>query len=762
MDTREETLLLRVHDSSGSVVTANSRRLRTLRNNPAALAQCQCDVEKDIAKYAHVSIETKARCVDAYAETADVKMFVCGACGLRDPFDKCEKEVEFSNIIGDHWLLVEQEAYTRLKDSPGMDLLRPCSIGVGGYEKVCVPRTDLHHIVKCGEHAYHAIEEAVTSDNEGKTPGIKLCKRCARGFSLDKVAKRINCSPEGSIDNYDDLYAENAPPFSIASGADFGRLNGLKSKGIRVDVSTLERLVLAEARCHQIVYKVIAYGDVTDRKRLKGHSIVCPQNAVAIDYSGFGKEALEAAFGEVRILFVGPNGMRQKLEDVALKIDDFRLRPDVIFNFLTINHMLHNGPPVPSMEEVSRLIAEHSFTAHLKQYARCVTDTTVDKKTSPSDVANVRYSAQSAEHINGIEEEQGNPVSDDETLPPFMSSFGLLEMQPQQIDAVIEGIHRVVIEGEGGNADDNNTSRPDVPIPVSNPRTLHLQREDNLLNDYQGAADVMYKTWWSLLPLRRGFVKGKSIPDAKWRQVMLYYDNRFAQDISLLFHAANMVMRHAVNRAVTATVKTAPGAFAKFQDLIIDKLFLAQLAEARENPKGVTARTVVKKVIGFINLSGSKVPWGTRERAAEMTKLIADHRYAGPSSIFYSVAPDDVHNPTAIRWASPYTGETTFPATISPEFVAALQGITPIERTALAADGTVSFAMDEASLQLLAAKNPIACAITFDHLVENVRTNLIGWSDGRLVDTLISAINPNKARPKGMCDLTLCVLIFRP
>ena len=184
--------------------------------------------------------------------------------------------------------------------------------------------------------------------------------------------------------------------------------------------------------------------------------------------------------------------------------------------------------------------------------------------------------------------------------------------------------------------------------------------------------------------------------------------------------------------------------------------------EARENPKGAMARTVVKKVIGFINLSGSKVPWGTRERAAEMTKLIADHRYAGPSSIFYSVAPDDVHNPTAIRWASPYTGETTFPATISPEFVAALQGITPIERTALAADGTVSFAMDEASLQLLAAKNPIACAITFDHLVENVRTNLIGWSDGRLVDKLISAIDPKKARPKGMCDLTLCVLIFRP
>ena len=234
METREETLLLRVHDSSGSVITANSRRLRTLRNNPDALAICERDVEIDIAKYAHVSVETKARCVNAYAQTADVKMFVCGACGLRDPFDKCEKEVEFSNILGDHWLRVEHEAYTRLKDSPEMDLLRPCSNG--GYETVRVPRTDLHHIVKCGEHAYHAIEEAVTINTKGKTPGIKLCKRCARGFSIDTVAKRINCSPEGVIDNYDDLYATNAPPNSIASGADFGRLNALKSRGITVDV----------------------------------------------------------------------------------------------------------------------------------------------------------------------------------------------------------------------------------------------------------------------------------------------------------------------------------------------------------------------------------------------------------------------------------------------------------------------------------------------------------------------------------------------
>ena len=38
------------------------------------------------------------------------------------------------------------------------------------------------------------------------------------------------------------------------------------------------------------------------------------------------------------------------------------------------------------------------------------------------------------------------------------------------------------------------------------------------------------------------------------------------------------------------------------------------------------ARAVLKRVIGFINLAAKAVPWGNRERAAEMTKLMADHR----------------------------------------------------------------------------------------------------------------------------------------
>jgi hypothetical protein len=170
MEVPVETLLVRVHDSSGSVITANSRRLRTLRHDPSALAQCRSDVEDDITMYTHVSVGTKARCVDRFAERAEVQMRVCGACGIRDPFDMCDKIADFNEIMCDHWLRVGQDAFTRLKQSPSMDLLRPD--GSGGYETLSIPRTDFHNLLELGDCAYHGIPEAVMSP-----PGVRLCKR---------------------------------------------------------------------------------------------------------------------------------------------------------------------------------------------------------------------------------------------------------------------------------------------------------------------------------------------------------------------------------------------------------------------------------------------------------------------------------------------------------------------------------------------------------------------------------------------------------
>lgn len=185
-------------------------------------------------------------------------------------------------------------------------------------------------------------------------------------------------------------------------------------------------------------------------------------------------------------------------------------------------------------------------------------------------------------------------------------------------------------------------------------------------------------------------------------------------------------------------------AFQDFQELVTDAEFLEVLQEAKRDPKGAAARKVVKRVLTFINLSASGVPWGSRERAGEMTKLMAVHRYAGPSSIFYSVAPDDVHNATRIRWSMPFTGPGCEAQHLPAAWLTALQGQQPSERIVHGADGEVVYDANEVQLQREAACNPVACAITFDHLLENVRENLLRRSQRRLRDESLFD------RPKGI------------
>ncbi len=191
---------------------------------------------------------------------------------------------------------------------------------------------------------------------------------------------------------------------------------------------------------------------------------------IGYDHNGFGKAALEAAYASVRILFVGPNGMRSKLEQAALMIEDLRLRPDVIFNLLSINHVLHNGPPVPDIDEIVQLIGEYSLALHIKQHARSMIDTAVEKATTPFDVANVRSHAQAAKSRNDIDDPEADKVAEGQALPPSLVYIGLFELEPQQMDALLKGIERLVIEGDGGNADDNPRVDPTIPDTTCLPR----------------------------------------------------------------------------------------------------------------------------------------------------------------------------------------------------------------------------------------------------------------------------------------------------
>ena len=109
-------ILESAHAGSGSAITANSRRLRTLLPNSAAFAVAKDDVKADIARYASVSFEDRARCSDDYRARMNVEMRVCACCGLRDPSDQCKVEVGLQDISSEHWLHACRAGRSRAAD----------------------------------------------------------------------------------------------------------------------------------------------------------------------------------------------------------------------------------------------------------------------------------------------------------------------------------------------------------------------------------------------------------------------------------------------------------------------------------------------------------------------------------------------------------------------------------------------------------------------------------------------------------------------
>jgi len=105
-------------------------------------------------------------------------------------------------------------------------------------------------------------------------------------------------------------------------------------------------------------------------------------------------------------------------------------------------------------------------------------------------------------------------------------------------------------------------------------------------------------------------------------------------------------------------------AFEQFKEAINDEDFEDLLKDAQVDPKGVAAQDLLKKLLPFLNISGRQVPWGNNERNAEVTKLMAEHRWYGPGSHFVNLAPGDVHNPSVVRLCHPFVGYDEAPAQV--------------------------------------------------------------------------------------------------
>ena len=296
-DKTADDLLFELHASGAAFHTANSRHLHFFDLESGEYKQISSDVAKDLNTYARVGLHDQAECVRRYADRAKIKMKVCAACGLRDP-EKVYKDCgRLQDLRPDHWMCVPEEPLARLDSMPPIEL---CKRGADGtFETVRVRRRDLLNLHEFEGKCYHVVPEAVYDNGR-----IDLCPCCA-SKAHGAAGKADRCAREDDLDasdrgqSFSDLYSKNAPVNAIAHASfnkngshygDFGRLSELRKLGVPTDASILERMTVADARCHKVVYKIVAYGNETERRRLHGHTIVRHLEKIepAIDLDALG------------------------------------------------------------------------------------------------------------------------------------------------------------------------------------------------------------------------------------------------------------------------------------------------------------------------------------------------------------------------------------------------------------------------------------------------------------------------------------------
>jgi hypothetical protein len=183
-------------------------------------------------------------------------------------------------------------------------------------------------------------------------------------------------------------------------------------------------------------------------------------------------------------------------------------------------------------------------------------------------------------------------------------------------------------------------------------------------------------------------------------------------------------MRHSFMKKLAAKVKSNPAAFDNFASMINSEEFKQNIKEAAADPTSTQAKEVLSAVLPVLSFGSRSNLLGSIGDTVSISKALAMGTRYGPASTFLTITPDDVSSPNSLRLCYKSIKKTSFPATASDAFFDNLchnQAFTDEQQT-----GNISVPLDYSARVKAASGNPVAIALEFQTLIENILTILIG------------------------------------
>jgi hypothetical protein len=577
-----------------------------------------------------------------------------------------------------------------------------------------------------------------------------VCQKCAGGCNGRAAARRdlTDDSAQAPI-----VYSTAAPRLSIGYGADFGRLYMPARVARRTSwagdlgrcklpvPSLLELVLVCRVRLYLTTVKVTI--DMGKRRSTDGcydnittHAIYFPQ--VLMDESGTrvmqpllkaddAADALRIAVEGIQILLVGPNGERGRLEKAALTVSDFTLRPEVVYNLLQLDALARrvddasvDDASVAALDEGDLSVLRDALTSD--KLASLLAEVMVHKE--PDVAAEDEDQMQSADVAGVRMEDTEGPSTGAVREMDATAAVADADSGPRALFAAI------------------------ARATVGDDAARKVCRGADPLSDYSGFAETVMEAFRPLFPIGLGLDRSTDLSQAAIRRMMLWHDGRFGKCKALMFALADRARRLAVNRSVSVKVRASPANFARLQEIAASPELVEELREAMVDPAGKTARQVLNRVLPFVQAAARAVPHSDHKRHAFLGTILAHQRYFGPSNHFISWAPDDVHDPNALRESFPFRGIGKFPHMLrdDPYTPDGASDVTNVLRAFQRGESHPAYGdFSHQALQQRASVNPIAVTEHFDRRTRLAWVHLLGVDVGHRL-TL-----PFAARPKGAC-----------
>ena len=173
---------------------------------------------------------------------------------------------------------------------------------------------------------------------------------------------------------------------------------------------------------------------------------------------------------------------------------------------------------------------------------------------------------------------------------------------------------------------------------------------------------------------------------------------------------------------ISARIKKDPKAFEDYAKLIRSEDFQAKIIHASQHPSSPEAKEVLRTVLPILNFGARNGALGGLGDTTSLSRAIAHAQRYGESTTMVTITPDDINCPSTLRLATHNIDNQAFPATVDEHFFQKLkEGCKEFSP-----EGSIKIPLSYTERKKASVENPVAVALQFRALMENILTILFG------------------------------------